>query len=115
DSQERKVRIDERPLDLSSSQIRSGLSPDLRRFLSSKGIPDIFFQNAQNEGQVQRTLPNIQKPTVGPSTGEAINAIQKAAASEHLVKIVSFYDNTSYRVPDEIAFAVHTDPQCRPK
>jgi len=64
---------------------------------------------------VQRSFPNITKPVVGPTAGEAIAAIQRAAASEHLVKIVSFYDGTSYRVPDEIAFTVHTDPQCRPK
>jgi hypothetical protein len=114
DSQERKVHFDERPLELSPSQFRSGLSPELKKFLSSKGIPEIFFQNAQNN-TVPQTSPIISKPVVGPSSGEAIDAIQKVVASEHLVKIVSFYDGTSYRVPDEIAFAVHTDPQCRPR
>jgi hypothetical protein len=113
DSQERRVHIDERQLQLSPDQIRAGLSPELKRYLQSKGTPDILFQNAQKDFQPQ-TFPNIV-PTVSPSPQEAVATIQKVVASETLEKIVKFYDGTVYKVPDEIAIAVHTDPQCRPK
>jgi hypothetical protein len=99
-AQEHHVHVDATPILLSEESIRGGLSPGLKALLQSQGVSEDFFERAEH-GDV-----TVQQ--------EAVATIQKYAQSTHLVKDVRFVDNSTYRVPDEIALAVHTDPQCRP-
>jgi hypothetical protein len=114
-SEQHRVRVDEAPLMLSPDNIRGGLSPELKRLLEAKGISPIFFDHAEHPTVTRVSPLPLPTPVVSPTPAEAISTIQKVARSEHLAKSVHFYDGTTYQVPDEIAFAVHSDPQCRPQ
>jgi hypothetical protein len=110
-SEERRVQVDSSPLNISAEQIRAGLSPDLKSLLIARGVPEIFFKNAM-KGGVVGVFPTVTR--VSPSPGEAIATIEKQANSLNVVKIVHFFDGTTYQVPPEIALAVHTNPLCAP-
>jgi hypothetical protein len=113
-SEEHQVHVDAAPIQLTADSIQSGLSPELKSFLISKGVSETFFEHAER-GTTTLVQPfAVTRPVVSPTQAEAIATIQKFAQSAHLVKIVHFYDGTNYQVPDEIAYAVHTDPKCAP-
>jgi hypothetical protein len=116
-SQDMNVRVDSQPLNISPEQIRAGLPNDLKAALIDKGVPAIFFDNARILPAPPQAspFPNVSRsPIVSPSPTEAIATIQKQASSMQMVKTIHFYDGTDYRVPDEIAAAVHTDQRCSP-
>lgn len=112
-SQEYDIHLDRAHLDVTPDQIRRGLSPDILRFLLDNGVPsELLSQARQPDVRPQASpLPRIPDPT--PTFAAA--QVQKHAQSLTLVKIVRFYDGTTYKVPDEIAAAVHSNRDCAPR
>jgi hypothetical protein len=111
-SEERKVGITQSAVDLTPAMLQSGLSPELRDYLLQHGISDLFIQRASSP--VVSRSPFVS-PVVSPTPQEAIATIQKQVSNLTVIKIVHFYDGTSYQVPEEIALAVHTQPSCAPR
>jgi hypothetical protein len=56
-SEQKNVQVDEKPMDLSPDKIRAGLSPELKQFLRSKGVPDLYFDHAEHPPQQTVVAP----------------------------------------------------------
>ncbi|MGJ4961339.1 hypothetical protein [Bradyrhizobium sp. HKCCYLRH3061] len=113
-SQELSIHIDRAPLNLSEWDLRSGLTPEVRQFLSQNGVPDHLLDQAAGP-DTARVFPNIPDITRTPSF--AVNKIQGILQGGNLTlqKRVRLFDDTTYEVPNEIAAAVHEKKDCAPQ
>jgi hypothetical protein len=113
-AQEYNIRVGQGRLEVSNSQLRLGLAPEVRKFLQSNGVSfELLDQAAVPDAP--RVSPIPRPPDVTRSSQIAIDRVQEQIRRIPLTKIVRFYDGTTYKVPDEIAVAVHSDSTCRPR
>jgi outer membrane murein-binding lipoprotein Lpp len=112
-SEEYSIHVDRAPLDIRAAEIMIGsVTPELREFLLSQGIPDEFLDRATTPAPSPSTVVSRRPPY---TQEDAAATVQKMASGITLEKIVHFFDGTSYRVPNEIAVAVHLDSNCAPR
>jgi hypothetical protein len=45
---------------------------------------------------------------------DAASAGENYASGTKVIKVITFADGSQYQMPDEIALAVHTKPECAP-
>jgi hypothetical protein len=117
-SQELSIHFDKAPLNLSDSDLKKGLTPEVRKFLVENGVPNYFLDQAAGP-EPARVSPNFppNPPEVTRTPGFAIANVQKIVQGNNLTlqKKVRFFDNTTYDIPNEIAAAVHANRDCAPQ
>jgi hypothetical protein len=84
-SEDRSVHWSYGGLNVTEDQIRGGLSPELRRLLIEKGVPEEFFQKAQNVAPI-RTSPSAHVARTPPTASDAIAVIHKQVQLITLVR-----------------------------
>jgi hypothetical protein len=110
DSETRRVRIEGLPL-VSTADLNGQLSPDVKALLIRYGVSASLLENlGQNEvhpfAQAQRFAQAQHQRQA------ALATVEKQASNIHVVKTITFYDGTTYQMPQEIAVAVHTKREC---
>jgi hypothetical protein len=115
-SQELSIHLDKAPLNLSDFDLRRGLAPEVRKLLIDNGVPNSFLDQASGP-EPARVQPIGAPPDVTRTPASAIANVQKVVHGNdmRLLKIVHFFDGTSYEVPNEVAAAVHANKDCAPK
>lgn len=112
-NQQRRVRVDQAPLDLPSFRAGTSLPPAVVRLLENNGVSPSLIEQATTPPVVQRVGPLVQRDT-GPSVQRAFSELQKQASTIRLTKIVTFSDGLRFELPPEIAAEVHMKPECAP-
>jgi len=110
-SQELSIHVEFGRLDVTPFDLRRGLTPEVRKFLEANGVSGSLLDQAAGP-EPARVFP--QAPQVTRTPANAIEQLEGQVQGVMLKKGVTFFDGATYRVPDEIAVAVHGNSNCAP-
>lgn len=131
ESERSRISIRHDRPNITGEQIRTGLAPGMEALLTANGVPpDVIARIRMPESFVQ-SQQTTSPVTVGPFTvfrqsqvfpGQRPEDIRQDATAQaekylsgvRIIKIITFPDGSQYQMPDEIALAVHTKPECAP-
>jgi hypothetical protein len=117
DTQRRRISIERQPLEVSAGSLASGLDAETMDLLMKNGVSSELIERVQRpENFVNRAVVQPFDRTENPEEvrERALSSIVKQASGISVVKFVTFFDGMRYQMPDEIAAAVHTHPECSP-
>jgi hypothetical protein len=126
ESEKKRVSILRGPPNITAEQIRSGLDSETEALLFSNNIPrdlidrirtpERFVQSSSSTSRVNvlrqaQVFPGQDAQEVRQIAGATV---EKYVSTIRIIKIITFPDGSQYQMPDEIALAVHTKPECAP-
>lgn len=121
ETQKRRIQIDRQPVEISVDKINRGLDQDTQRLLSKSGVsPETIERIRQPEAfvvgrfAVSPSVVKVDPTQVLRVRDEAVTTLQRQIQDVKVIKIITFFDGSRYQMPDEIAVAVHTKPECAP-
>jgi hypothetical protein len=132
ESEKDRISIHRDRPDITANQIRTGLDPATEALLRMNNVPENLIDRIRTPEKFVEAQPSrinvspsvapviVQRPQVFPGQQadqirqNASEQVEKYLSGLNIIKVVSFPDGSQYRMPDEIALAVHTNPECAP-
>lgn len=114
------------PLEVSQSEIREGVRPELEQVLLQGGVSaELMARIRRNATQVplpQVTAYNVSevqraaqlRRAAARDAHEALAAVQRGAQTIEIVRAVKFADGTEYAVPRDVALFARARKDCSP-